>query len=166
MKILMLPETVSCILRKAMIYLDPTILTICTMPFNVMNDENELIINERVRRINGIIGEIQRSSILPLRLLDFAPMIEDSLPGGCSSDGICFVRPKGVGWLNKVFQRHINNLESDLLETWQFTFGHPQDLPFSQSDRWKTGWEKELILDTAQGAAGAGSRARRQWRRT
>ena len=51
--------------------------------------------------------------------------MEDSLPGGCSSDAIYFDQPKGVELLNKVFQRHINNLESDLLETGQFIFGPP-----------------------------------------
>ena len=39
-------------------------------------------------------------------------------------------RPKGVEWLNNVFQRHISTLEADLLETAQFTFGPPQTPPF------------------------------------
>ena len=33
-------------------------------------------------------------------------------------------------WLNDVFQRHINELEADLLETARFTFGPPPNPPF------------------------------------
>ena len=44
-------------------------------------------------------------------------MMEDSLPGGYSSDDIHFDHFKGTVWLNKVFEKHINNLESELLET-------------------------------------------------
>ena len=57
-------------------------------------------------------------------------MIEHSLPDDASSDGIPFDRPRGLEWLNGVFQRHINLLESDLLETGQFTFGPPPIPPF------------------------------------
>ena len=38
-------------------------------------------------------------------------------PDDTSADGIHFDRPKGVEWLNDVFQGHINALEADLLET-------------------------------------------------
>ena len=58
-----------------------------------------------------------------MRLLDVARMMEDSLPPNPSSDGIHFDKPKGVEWLNGVFQRHISDLESELLKTGQFTFG-------------------------------------------
>ena len=71
--------------------------------------------NERVRNLNGIIHEIQRRSFLPLRSLDIAHMMEDSLLGGCSSNGIRFDRPKGVERLNNVFQNYINSVESDLM---------------------------------------------------
>ena len=52
-----------------------------------------------------------------------------------SADGIHFDRPKGVEWLNDVFQEHINALEADLdlLETAQFTFGPPPNPPFLAS---------------------------------
>ena len=36
-------------------------------------------------------------------------------------------------WLNDVFQRHINALEAELLETAQFTFGTPPNPPFFAS---------------------------------
>ena len=38
-------------------------------------------------------------------------------PDDASSDGIHFDRPRGVEWLNDVFQRHISALEAELLET-------------------------------------------------
>ena len=47
-----------------------------------------------------------------------------------SSDGIHFDTRKGTEWLNGVFQRHLNLLDSDLLETAQFTFGPPPIPPF------------------------------------
>ena len=56
--------------------------------------------------------------------------MERSLPDDASSDGIHFDRPRGTEWLNGVFKRHINLLESDLLETTQFTFGPPPIPPF------------------------------------
>ena len=60
-----------------------------------------------------------------MRVLDVARMMEDSLPEKSSSDGIHFDRPRGTEWLSDVFQRQINFLESDLVETGQFTFGPP-----------------------------------------
>ena len=69
-------------------------------------------------------------SILPLRLLDVAHMMEDSLPDGCSTGDIHFDRPKVVEWLNKVFRKDVNSLESALLETGQFTFGPTPRPPF------------------------------------
>ena len=52
-----------------------------------------------------------------MRLLDAAHMMEDSSPNGSSSDGIQFDRFEGMEWLNKIFQRHVSSLESDLLDT-------------------------------------------------
>ena len=53
-------------------------------------------------------------------------MMERSLPDDASSDGFHFDKPRGMEWLNGVLQRHINILESDMLETAQITFGPPQ----------------------------------------
>ena len=61
-----------------------------------MKDENGMNINESVRQINGVIREVQMNSIITLKLIDVAQMMEESLPDGCSSDGIHFVRPKGM----------------------------------------------------------------------
>ena len=68
--------------------------------------------------------------MLPVRLLDVADMMERSFPDDVSSDGIHFDRPKGVEWLNGVFQRHIHTLEVDPLELSQLAFGPPPMPPF------------------------------------
>ena len=129
-KMMRLQDKVSCILEERRIYLEPTILTICTIPYHMMADQNAREMNERVRNINDIIRQIQQRSVLPMRLLDVARMMEDSLPDDASSDGIHFDRPRGAEWLNGVFLRHIYFLDSDLLERGQFTFGPPPIPPF------------------------------------
>ena len=80
-----------------------------------MADQNARELNDRVRNFNEIIRQILQRSVLPVRLLDVASMMENSLPDDASSDGIHFDRPRGMWWLNGVFQQHINFLESDLL---------------------------------------------------
>ena len=121
-------EKISCILEELRIYLEPAILTICTVPYIMTADQREM--NDRVRNLNEIISQIQQRSVLPARLLYVASMMEHSLPDDASSDGIHFDRPRGMEWLNGVFQRHINLLESDKLETGQCTFGPPPIPPF------------------------------------
>ena len=88
-------------------------------------DQHAMEMNEKLRNINEEIRQIQQRSVLPMRLLDVADLMEHSLPDNPSSDGIHFDTHKGTEWLNGVFQRHINLLESGLLETAQFTFGPP-----------------------------------------
>ena len=119
-------EKMSCILEELRIQMDPAILTICTVPYNMMADQHTMEMNEKVRNINEIIRQMQQRSVLPVRLLDVADMMERSFPDDASSDGIHFDRPKGVEWLNGFFQKHINTLEADLLELGQFTFGRPR----------------------------------------
>ena len=60
-------------------------------------------------------------------------MEQAGFPDDTSADGIHFDRPRGVEWLNDVFQVHINALEAELLETVQFTFGPPPNPPFLAS---------------------------------
>ena len=115
-KVMRLHEKMSCILEELRIHLDPAILTICTVPLNMKTDEHARGMNEKVRNINVIIRQIQQRSVLPVRLLDMADMMERSFPDDASSDGIHFDRPQGLEWLNGVFQRHINMQQSDLLE--------------------------------------------------
>ena len=100
-------------------------LTICTVPYNMMQVQNAMSMNERVRHINDLIRGIQKKSILPVKLLDVARMMEGFLLHGSSWDNIHFDKPKGVEWLNGVFQKHINDLKSDLLESGQLTFCPP-----------------------------------------
>ena len=127
-KVMRLHEKLSCILEELRIDLDPAILTICTVPYNMKADQHAREVIDKVRNINEIIRQIQQRSLLPVRLL--ADMMERSLLDDASSDGIHFDKPRGIEWLNGVFQRHINILESDMLETAQFTFGPPPILPF------------------------------------
>ena len=116
-KIMRLIDKMSCILEELRIQMDPAILTVCTIPYNMMADQHVMESNEKVRVLNEIIRQIHQRSVLPVRLLDVADQMERSFPEDASSDGIHFDRPRGVEWLNDVFQRHINELEADLLET-------------------------------------------------
>ena len=129
-KVMRLHEKMSCILQELRICLDPAILTICTVPYNMKFDQHAMEMNEKVRNINELIRKIQQRSVLTVRLLDVAELMERSLPDNASSDGIHFDTPKGTEWLKGVFQRYINLLEADLLETAQFTFGLPPISPF------------------------------------
>ena len=96
-------EKMSCIIEELRIYLDPAILTICTVPYNMMADQNAREMNDRVRNLNEIIRQIQQRSVLPVRLLDVASIMEHSLPDDASSDGIHFDKPRGMEWLSGVF---------------------------------------------------------------
>ena len=82
-----------------------------------------------------------------MTLLDVVRMIEDSHPQNASSDGIHFDRSRGTKWLNDVCQRHINLLESDLVETGQFIFGPPRGLASSQLSQSLIAWEEGSILE-------------------
>ena len=114
----------------------------------MMSKPNAGNMNERVRHINEIIRQSQQRSVLPMRLLDVGKMMENS-----SSDGIHFDRPRGMEWLNGVFLRHINVLESNLVETGQFTFGPPPRPSFFPARPVMIAWEEGSILEKAQGAA-------------
>ena len=133
-KITRLHDKVSCLLEELRIQMDPILLTICTVPYNMMFDQHALEMNEKVRNLNKVIRDIHRKSVLPVRLLDVAERMEkEGFPEDTSSDGINFDRPRGAEWLNDVFQEHINALEADLLETAQFTLGPPPKPPFLAS---------------------------------
>ena len=133
-KITRLHDKVSCLLEELRIQMDPILLTICTVPYNMMFDQHALEMNEKVRNLNKVIRDIHRKSVLPVRLLDVAERMEkEGFPEDTSSDGIHFDRPRGAEWLNDVFQEHINALEADVLETAQFTLGPPPNPPFLAS---------------------------------
>ena len=133
-KVTRLSDKINCLLEELRIQMDPILLTICTVPYNMMFDQHSLEMNQRVRSLNKAIREIHRNSVLPLRLLDVAERMENKgFPEDTSKDGIHFDRPRGAEWLNDVFQVHINTLEADLLETAQFTLGPPPNPPFLAS---------------------------------
>ena len=133
-KVTRLHDKMSCLLEELRIQMDPILLTVCTVPYNKKFDQHALEMNEKVRNLNGVIREIHRKNVLPIRLLDVAERMEQAgFPEDTSSDGIHFDRPRGAEWLNDVFQGHINALEADLLETAQFTLGPPPNPPFLAS---------------------------------
>ena len=133
-KITRLHDKMSCLLEELRIQMDPILLTVCTVPYNMMFDQHALEMNEKVRNLNRVIREIHRKSVLPVGLLDVAERMEQAgFPEDTSNDGILFDRPRGAEWLNDVFQGHINTLEADLLETAQFTLGPPPNPPFLAS---------------------------------
>ena len=59
----------------------------------MMADQNAREMNERVRNINEIIRQIQQRSVLPMKVLDVARMMEDCLPEISSSDDNHLNRP-------------------------------------------------------------------------
>ena len=129
-KVTRLHDKMSCLLEELRIRMDPILWTVCTVPYNMKFDQHALEMNEKVRNLNGVIREIHRKRVLPIRLLDVAERMEQAgFPDDTSNDGIHFDRPRGIEWLNDVFQGHINALEADLLKTAQFTFGPPPNPP-------------------------------------
>ena len=152
-----LHDKTSCILEELRIQIDPAILTICTTLYNTKADQHAMEMNEKVQNLNEIIRQIHQMSVLPVRLLDVADQMEPS-------DGIHFDRPKGVEWLNDVFQRHISALEADLLETAQFTFGPPPNPLFLATKTLYSRLGRGLNLETAREAAGLDYRVPRRWR--
>ena len=54
-KMMRLQDKVSCILEELRVYFDSVVLTIFTVPYNIMADQNAMSMNERVRHINEII---------------------------------------------------------------------------------------------------------------
>ena len=93
-KVMRLHKKMNCILQELRIWFDPAILTICTVPYNMMFDQHAMEMNEKVGNINGEIRQIQQRSVLPVRFLDVGDLMEQSLPRDASSDGITSTRPR------------------------------------------------------------------------
>ena len=73
--------------------MDPSILTVCTVPYNMGADQHAAEMNTKVRSLNETIRKIHQRSVLPLRLLDVAEQMElTSFPDNASADGIHFDR--------------------------------------------------------------------------
>ena len=133
-KVMRLHDKMSCILEELRIQVDPAILTVCTVPYNMMAYQHAMEMNTKVRNLNEVIRQLHQRSVFPVGLLDVAEQMQRAaFPDNASSYGIHFDRPRGVEWLNDVFQRHISALEAELLETAQFTFGPPPNPPFLAS---------------------------------
>ena len=62
-KVMRMHEKKSFILEDLRIYLDPAILTICNVPFNMKADQHAREMNEKVRNINEVIRQIQQRII-------------------------------------------------------------------------------------------------------
>ena len=57
-KVMRLHDKMSCILEELRIQMDPAILTVCTIPYNMMADQLAMEMNEKVRVQNEIIKQI------------------------------------------------------------------------------------------------------------
>ena len=133
-KVMRLHDKKSCILEELWIQMDPAILTVCTIPYDMKTDQHAMETNTKVRNLNEVVSQIHQRSVLPIGFLDVAEQMEQAaFPDDASSDEIHFDRPRGVEWLNDLFQRHISALEADLLETAQVTFAPPPNPPFLAS---------------------------------
>ena len=164
-KVTRLHDKMSCILEELRIQMDPAILAVCTIPYNMKADQHAMEMNTKVRNLNEIFRQIHQRSVLPVGLLDIAEQMERSVfHDDASSDGIHFDRPRGVKWLNDVFQRHISALEAELLETAHVTFGPPQIRLSSTQELYPVAWERRPILETTRGAAGPDYQAQHPWR--
>ena len=62
-KVMRLHDKMSCILEELRIQMDPTILTVCSIPYNMMADQHAMEMNEKVRVLNEIIKQIHQRSI-------------------------------------------------------------------------------------------------------
>ena len=68
-------------------------------------DQHAMEMNTKVRNLNEIIRLIHKRSVLPVGLLDGAEQMElSAFSDDASADGIHFDRPRGLEWLNDVFQ--------------------------------------------------------------
>ena len=59
-KVMRLHEKKSCIHEELRIQMDPAILTICTVPYNMKADQHVMEMNEKRRNINELIRQIQQ----------------------------------------------------------------------------------------------------------
>ena len=92
-KVMRLHDKMSCILEELRIQMDPAILTVCTIPYNMKADQHAMEMNTKVRNMNEIIRQIHQRSVLPVGLLNVAEQMERSVfPDDASSDGIHFDR--------------------------------------------------------------------------
>ena len=75
-KVMRLHDKLSCILEELWIQMDPTVLTVCTIPYIMKFDHHAMEMNVKVRNLNEVIRRIHQKSYLPIRLLDVAEQME------------------------------------------------------------------------------------------
>ena len=75
-KVMKLHDKMSCILEELRIQMDPAILTVCTIPYNMKADQRAMEMNTKVQNLNEIIRQIHQRSVLPVGLLDVAEQME------------------------------------------------------------------------------------------
>ena len=56
-KIMRLHDKMSCILEELQIQMDPVILTVCTIPYNMKADQHAMEMNTKVRNLNEVSGK-------------------------------------------------------------------------------------------------------------
>ena len=59
--------------------MDPAILLVCTIPYNMKADQHAMEMNTKVRNLNEIIRQIHQRSVLPVGLLDVVEQMERSV---------------------------------------------------------------------------------------
>ena len=74
----------ACLLKVLRTYLEPTVLTICRIPFNMKKRPVLEGKNERLPKLNHAIQRTHQESTLTFNLLDVAIHMELSLPYGSS----------------------------------------------------------------------------------
>ena len=75
-KVMRLHDKMSCILEELLIQMNPAILTVCTIPYNIKADQHAMEMNAKVWNLNEIIRQIHQRSVLPIGLLDVAEQME------------------------------------------------------------------------------------------
>ena len=95
-KVMKLHDKLSCILEELRIQMDPAILTVCAIPYNMKAEQHSMEMNTKVRNLNEVVRQIHQKSVLTIGQLNVAEQMERSFPNDASSDGIHFDRPRGV----------------------------------------------------------------------
>ena len=65
-KVTRLHDKMSCILEELRIQMDPVLLTVCTVPYNMKADQNETEMKAKVRNLNEVIRQIHQRSVIPV----------------------------------------------------------------------------------------------------
>ena len=75
-KVTRLHDKMSCLLEELRIQMDPVLLTVCTVPYNMKADQHVTEMNAKVRNLNEVIRQIHQRSVLPVELLDVDEQME------------------------------------------------------------------------------------------